>query len=237
MRATDSDRGGAGRKLLIALLVIVVILIALDRVGDAVAERYAADTIQSSQGLPKRPSVNITGFPFLTQLAAGDFGKIVLADDDVPIGSGSVDLRLSNITVTLHEVRVARNLSSVHAEVADAVATMNYADLGRALGNVHIHYAGRGRIVAADSIDVLGQHISGSISATPRLTNGALTFGAARVNNLGSIAAAAAATLQKIFDIQLPLNGVPFGVRVQSLHADKSGLHLGLVGRNLSYSR
>lgn len=238
MRANERDRGGAGRKLLIAVLVIVVVLVALDRIGDAVAQRYAADTIQSSQHLPKRPSVDITGFPFLTQLAAGNFDEIVLSDDDVPVGSGSVDVRLSTVRVTLHGVHVARDLSSVHADVADAVATMTYADLGRALGHgVQVRYARRGRIVASTSVQALGQSYRGSISATPQLDGNALTFGATRVNDVGTVAAAAATALRHVLAVRLPLDGIPFDIRVQSLRADRSGLHLALVGRNLSYSR
>jgi hypothetical protein len=238
MRATERDRGGAGRKLLIALLVIVVVLVAADRISNVVAQRYAADTIQSSQHLPKRPSVDITGFPFLTQLAAGRFDEVVLSDDHVPVGSGAPNVRLSSVRVTLHTVRVARDLSWVRADVADAVATMTYADLGRALGHgVQVRYARHGRIVASTAVQVLGQSFHGSISAAPTLTGDVLTFGATRVNGVGTVAAAVATALQNLLAVRLPLGGIPFDIRVQSLHADRSGLHLALVGRNLSYSR
>jgi hypothetical protein len=235
--SAGSQRGGVGRGLLIFLVVLVAVLVALDRVGDAVAERFAADTIQSNQHLAKRPDVNITGFPFLTQLAAGNFDKIIVTADDVSIGSGSTDLQLSTIQITLHHVHVARDLSSVHADTADAVATMTYAELGRTLGDARIRYDGGGRITAAKSIDIFGQRVSGAISARPQLENDTLSFGEVRINGVNQLIAQAGGLLAKAFDIRLPLSGIPFDVRVRSLNADQAGLHLTLVGRNLSYSR
>jgi hypothetical protein len=233
---TTWDRGRAGRRLLIVLVVIVALLVALDRIGDVVAERFAADTIQSNQHLPKRPDVNITGFPFLTQLATGNFAEVIVTDDNVPIG-GNPNLELSTIQVTLHHVHVARDLSSVHAATADAVATMSFAQLGRALGGVHITYDGGGRITASKSIDVLGHRFSGAISARPQISNDTLSFGQTQISNLNQLISEAVTLLQRVFAVHLPLSGIPFDVRVRSLHVDRAGLHLALVGRNLSYSR
>jgi hypothetical protein len=219
------------------LVVIVALLVALDRIGDVVAERFAADTIQSNQHLPHRPDVDITGFPFLSQLATGDFDEVIVSDNEVPIGGNSVGLKLSTIRITLHNVHVARDLSSVRAHRAVAVATMNYADLGRALGGVRIRYVGHGRIRAAKSITVAGHTLSGAISARPSLAGDAVTFGQTRIDQAGELIAAAAGILDKIFNVRLPLGGIPFDVRVRSVHADKAGLQLTLAGRNLSYSK
>jgi hypothetical protein len=233
----EREEGRAARRLLIVVVVIVALLVALDRIGDVVAERLAADTIQSNQHLPNRPDVNITGFPFLSQLATGDFDKVIVTGTDVPIRGGSVHLHLSTIQVTLHQLHIARDLSSVRAKVADAVATMSYAELGRALGGVRLRYAGNDRIVASKSISIGGHTISGSVSARVRVANDTLTFGQTRVSHVNGLIAQAIALLQKVFAVHLPLGGIPFEVQVRSLHVDKTGLHLALVGRNLSYSR
>lgn len=231
-----SDHGRAGRRLLIALVVLVALLVAADRGGDWLAERAAADTIQSAQNLPQRPSVDITGFPFLTQLAAGDFSKIIITDQDVPVGGSGVQLHVSSVRVVLHDVSVARNFSSAHARAAQATATVDYADLSALLG-AQVHYDSSGRITATKTISFAGQSLHGSISAKPRITNGVLSFADAQINNLGSLGRAVADLLTKVFDVQLPFNGLPFHVRVRSLHADASGLHLALTGADLTYSR
>jgi hypothetical protein len=237
VRCTERDEGRAARRLLIVVVVIVGLLVALDRIGNVVAERLAADTIQSNQHLPNRPDVNITGFPFLSQLATGDFDKVIVSDSNVPIRGGSLHLQLSSIQITLHQLHIARDLSSVHAKVADAVATMSYAELGRALGGVRIRYAGNDRITASKSISIGGQRISGNVSARVRVANDTLTFGQTRVSHVNNLVAQAVAVLQQVFAVHLPLRGIPFEVKVRSLQVDKAGLHLALVGRNLAYSR
>jgi hypothetical protein len=234
MSAKRSDRGGVARALLITVAVLVLLLVAADRIGDAVAERYAADTIQSSQHLPNRPGVDITGFPFLTQLATGNFDDIIVSDNELPLGSAAV--KLSTIRISLHHVHVARDLSSVHADTADAVATMSYADLGRALGGVRVRYIGEGRIAASKSITIAGHTVRGGVSASPRLLGTALAFGSDRFSGLGPLIQQAAPILRKIFDLRIPLDAIPFDITVRSLDAGPNGLEMALVGHNLTYS-
>jgi Flp pilus assembly protein protease CpaA len=55
------------RKLLIGLIALAVLLVAADRISVAVAENQISDRLISAYGLPHKPGVTITGFPFLTQ--------------------------------------------------------------------------------------------------------------------------------------------------------------------------
>ena len=79
----------AGRRrwpivLLVLLLVLVGLFVAADRIALGLAEDKAATALQSSQNLPQKPDVSVEGFPFLTQLLAGNFGEVVVTADDVP---------------------------------------------------------------------------------------------------------------------------------------------------------
>ena len=57
----------AGRKALIWIIAVVVVLVGLDFGAKAFAESEAASQIQK-QGFPKKPDVSIAGFPFLTHV-------------------------------------------------------------------------------------------------------------------------------------------------------------------------
>jgi hypothetical protein len=59
------------KKLLVALVVLALLALGLDRGGVYVAERVAGSSLQDSQGLSERPDVDIAGFPFLDQLVSG----------------------------------------------------------------------------------------------------------------------------------------------------------------------
>ena len=74
-----------GRRWLIALIVLILVLVAIDFGAKAFAENAIATKIDSS-GLGTKPSVDIEGFPFLTQVASRDLSQI--------------DINASNFTVS-----------------------------------------------------------------------------------------------------------------------------------------
>ena len=196
------------KKLLITLGVILVLLVIVDRSGDAVAQNTAASKLQSSQGLETKPDVDITGFPFLTQAVDRSFEKIVVTADEVPLAGGDL-LQLTRLRVVLHDVSVSSDLESIRSPRADAEATIGYGDLSEALG-VKVTYAGDGRIEAAGVV----------LPVAPSLVGDSLNFGPAAS---GVIAKA------------LSLSGIPFDVNVNKLSVKRDGLHLSLTGRDLSY--
>src|ERR1051326_5967185 len=99
------------RKLLIGgavLAVLAVLLVAADRILVAVAENQISDRLTSAYGLPDKPGVSITGFPFLTQVAAGDYHQIDVSASQVPANG-----------TTLHDLNV--RLTGVHATVSQVL--------------------------------------------------------------------------------------------------------------------
>src|SRR5258707_14126356 len=96
------------RKLLIAGIVIVVVMVGADRVAAVVADRQIASRVQASYHLPSKPSVSVQGFPFLTQVAAGSYHEIDLS-------TGQLDS--SGVQVN----DLVAHLMGVHAPVRDLV--------------------------------------------------------------------------------------------------------------------
>lgn len=89
-----------GRRGLIALLVVVVVLVGLfvvaDRVAVNLAEKRIADqaaTEMSKRGITsdKKPQVNIAGFPFLTQVLGGLYQKVTINVDHPHNGQVTLD--------------------------------------------------------------------------------------------------------------------------------------------------
>ena len=227
--------GRAARRILIVAVLLVGLLVVADRVGLYIAERSAGSTIQSSQGLRDRPDVDIAGLPFLTQLAAGEFDEITVTATDVPLGSDARALQISRVRVVLHTITVARDFSRVHAADATATARITFAELGQAL-DVDLSYAGNGRIRASKTVTVAGTSIKGAMTTQPRLVNGALGFARTAVDGGGPLIDALASTLGQVFDVSLPLQGIPFKIRVRALQVDAQGVLVTLTGSNLTYS-
>jgi hypothetical protein len=226
----------AARWIGIALAALLILLIGADRVGVYVAERAAADTLKSSQHLDSAPKVSIGGFPFLTQLVSGTYDRITITADDVPVrGRGRV-LTLSRLKVVLHQLSVSRNFRTFSAQTATADASITYQDLATVLG-VRLDYAGNGRIRATRTVTAAGRTVHATVTARPRLVHGALTFTEIAVPGLGPLSESAVASLRRIFQVTVPLQDVPFGVRVDSLEATPDGVAIGLSGRDVTYVR
>jgi len=223
------------RRLLIAAAVLLVLLLVADRGGNYIAESVAAGKLKQSEQLSSRPNVDIAGFPFLTQLASGDFDEITVDAKDVTVGQGSRALDITRLHVVLHGVHVSSGFSRFRADRASATAHVDYAALSRALG-VNVTYVGSGRVQAQASVTVLGRTVSGSITARPEVHGTALGFGVAQVQG-GAVAAEAARALQRVFAVEIPLGDIPFQVRIDSLTATPNGLELKLSGRDLTYVR
>ncbi|MEP7019065.1 MAG: DUF2993 domain-containing protein [Pseudonocardiales bacterium] len=228
-----------------ALVVLVALLVAADFIAKFVAERAAGKTIQVAQGLEHAPSVSVSGFPFLTQLIAGHFGQVTLVASDLIVGAQGRTVRIARVQAVLHGVDVARDLSSVRADTADATATLAYPDLSATLG-VTLRYGGPsqdgvGRVTARKSLTVAGQQVSGSVSAEVKIDGGALRF----VSPTLSIDGAGSATVPQpvidsfssLFGDPLALSHLPFGLTVRSVTADRQGVHITLAGTDLVFDR
>lgn len=226
----------AVRVIVIVTVSVVALLVVLDRVGRYVAERIAGDTIQTSQNLNSRPNVDIAGFPFLNQFATGKYDKVTITADDVPVGQTARRLVLSRVRVVLHSLTVSRDFQNLHAARADATATITYDELGNTLG-VQLGYAGDGRVRASKTVTVAGVSVAAAVTARPHVADGALSFADPAIDQPGVLGTAAAAALRQLFDVRIPLNGVRFGVRVRSLHAEPNGVTVALTGRDLAYSQ
>lgn len=89
----------------IALAVVVVVILAVLGIGDQVARSYAenriAQQIQTS-GLNAKPSVDIEGWPFLTQVAAHDIGTIDISADNVTADSGKLPFSFTAKATGVH---------------------------------------------------------------------------------------------------------------------------------------
>jgi hypothetical protein len=222
----------AWRNLGIVLVVLIGLLVAADRVGVVIAERVAGNTIKSSQDLPSRPDVDVAGFPFLTQFATGKYDKVTVTAHNVPITR--TKLRLSRVRVVLHKLSLSRDFSSVFAKTADATALVGYDNLSQALGAT-VGYDRSGRVRITKRITIEGASATATLHTRPQFVNGALGFTATTVDDAGSLGQAVIDAMDRLVHLTIPLGGIPFKIRVQSLHVDASGLVINLVGHDVSY--
>ncbi len=218
------------KKLGIGLLVLLVLAIGADRVADVAAQQLVADSLEDSQRLDDSPDVNITGFPFLTQLAAGSFERVDVSLDAVPIGA------LTFTTLNLQFEDVSRDGGTVRAARGRGEGIISFDDLGELLGGAELSYVDGETVAVTVAVPVGDTSVEATGTVSPTLANRALDLSAIALDSGLEITGAAASAIDEIFGLDLTLSGIPFSVDVESLSVQRDGIHLALRGQDLSYS-
>ncbi|WP_158604396.1 LmeA family phospholipid-binding protein [Nocardioides mangrovicus] len=221
------------RKLLVAVVVLLVLVAAADRVAVFAADHVVASRIRTTQQLTSDPTVDIRGFPFLTQFASGRYAHVTATASEVPVAE--TGLKLSRLDLSFRDVTASRDFRTFTARAGRATAVISYTDLGAALG-VTLGYAGDGRIRVTKTFTVGGATLKPSATVTPRLSGEVLTFADATINGVGELPAAVQAVLRQAFGKRLDLSGLPFDVRVKRLAVSDAGITLTLSGTGLRYT-
>lgn len=221
--------------LLGIVLVLAALFVAADRIALHIAENKAADTLQSSQQLNTKPDVSVSGFPFLTQLAAGEFDEVTISANRLEVGNNTV--QIASLVVHLHHVTVPSDYSQVRARTAQADARIGYDELSRVLGTP-ITDAGGGRLSAKPTVTIGGHTFSGTVSAIPRASSSGIRFVDSKVS-VGdvSLPAFAVHALADVFSKTISLAGLPFSVQVDGASVASDGVDVQLTGHDLVYSR
>ena len=218
-----------GRGLVIALVVLIGLLVAADFGAKAYAESAIASKIDSS-GLGVKPSVNIEGFPFLTQVAARDLKQI--------------DINASNFTVNQVVIR------SLHATATGVRpnASFNGATINQINGTVVVSFTTitnlvpvPGLTVTADPADgpdaiTLSSSLGGATGKIEQTSPSQITV---QVGNLTGLAGLASllggSTLASSYTIDIPK--LPAGLVVRSVTVSSQGIVATASAQNTTLSQ
>ncbi|MFD0853313.1 DUF2993 domain-containing protein, partial [Actinomadura adrarensis] len=120
------------RKALVVLLILMIGgVVAADRIGVRIAENQIADQVATQYDLPRRPDVDIHGFPFLTQALGGEYEQVDASIGDwTQEGVTLTDVRLEMRTIgaPLSDI-TSGNVNNVTVRTATASAVVPYQTL------------------------------------------------------------------------------------------------------------
>jgi LmeA-like phospholipid-binding len=226
------------RKLLTGLIAVLVLLVAADRISVAVAENQISDRLTSAYGLPHKPGVTITGFPFLTQVAAGDYHQIDVSASQVPAGGATLHdlkVRLTGVHATVSQV-LGNGSSMVTADHAVGSAIVGFATVDRRLpGGFRLHPDGK-NLSMSGRLSYHGAHIP--VSATVALgvsgTGISVTPVRVRVPGLPGLPVSAYSSGLRVV---VPLATLPLHLHLTSVHVTADGLRIGASARYVQFAR
>jgi LmeA-like phospholipid-binding len=206
------------RKLLIAVVVLVLLGAAADFVAARVFEDRVTEELQREYDLGRRPVVQVRDFPFLPHLATGRFSAIDVAATD----ASAKGINAAQLQLTLHGVRVPREVllgepGRITVDRADGTIELTEAEVNRLLAD---RLQGGSLAITEDGARVRVEvPLLGEALVTGRLgaRDGAVSFTPEeiRLGGRGPLQPALEDQLSSQFSFQVPLPELPAGVRLE----------------------
>ncbi|MGH3404503.1 MAG: LmeA family phospholipid-binding protein [Streptosporangiaceae bacterium] len=231
---TTRRRGGCLRTFVIALIALIVLLVAGDFVAKAFAESEIAAQIKS-HGFPKKPSVSIAGFPFLTQVIGRDIHKVTISSKNIP--EGPVDI--SSINAVMNGIHLNGGFSSGTVDTLAGSVLVTFPSLAHTLnsrlGPLGSLLSSSGLTLSAAGPDEVKASLNllvASGSATWRVTRLSGQDLQVRLVNSSGVPASALSSLQTI---NIPIPKLPLGVKIDSVRITGQGVVGHISGRNLAF--
>jgi len=115
---------------LFSLLVLLILLVIGDRVAVAIAESQIASQISQADA-QIHPSVDIKGFPFLTQVISRNLQEIDISAKDIPAGSSGVSI--SSVSAQAKGVHINSSFNGGEVDSIVGSAFVSFSSVGGAL--------------------------------------------------------------------------------------------------------
>ena len=211
--------------------MLAIVLVIANFVGQAIAENDMANQF-TANGFPVKPSVDIEGFPFLTQVVQKDFKKVVISASDIP--AGPVTISSLNATITGMHLN-----SSWNGATIDHLTATAFVSLSSLTGGISSELGDAASLTAvpdgANKLKVtgtvLGLSASGEVvikqTGPQQITIELPTSGGLVGTLIGSAPS---------FPINLPA-GVPPSLRITGLTLNGQGLTLSAAATNATFSK
>ncbi|MEU3615127.1 DUF2993 domain-containing protein [Streptomyces sp. NPDC006872] len=224
------------RRRVIAAVSLAVLLIGggvvVDRVAAARAESRTAEAFQEGMGTVERPSVHVSGFPVLTQLADGTLRHVDLTAHDIPADGSTRPLPVTKLTVGLDDLNTSGSADEAHARSVEATAFLSYEDVSAALGVEVSQGDEPGRINATATLPLVGDvTVSAALSAA---SGNRIAFEGVRAVQ-GELIPPLKALLDKALDEPVPLRNMPEGLGLKSVTTTGDGIDAVFVGHSVTF--
>jgi hypothetical protein len=222
--------------LVTGLIVVVVLLVGLDFAARAVAESVMAKKIQQ-QGLTNKPSVDIGGFPFLTQVASKDFHQVSISDTNQvagPVTITSFSAQASSIKLNSFAFS-SGTIGSLHGTALISFASLGntlaqkVGPLGSLLNGAGLDLSAAGPDEVKASLNLLV--VSGT--ATWRVTR--LSGDRLNIRLVNNSSGLPSSLLGSIQDITLQIPKLPLGLTIDSFTVTSAGVVGKISGQNVPF--
>lgn len=221
------------KALLIVVLVLLGLAVAADRVAAHVAEGQVANQIAQKGGLHGKPTVQIGGFPFLTQALAGNYRDvhIALTADELgqPAGTAA-DVHLRGVKVPLSSV-ISRSVSEVPVDRIDGTATLSYPLLAAQIGPDTTLSKEGDQLRITRTVDLLGQRVKLTAAGQVTLKGNDLVVDVQKASAAGvTLPSSVVDRASNMLDLRYTVPALPFGLQLTTVTPEDDGVRVTVQG-------
>jgi hypothetical protein len=221
--------------LLITLVVLVGLLAVADRVAVGIAEKRVAEQIRDRGDLHGTPTVDIAGFPFLTQAVRGRYDdvRIQLTAEELGQPAGTrADVSLHGVRVPLSSV-LSGSVSRIPVDRIDGTATVSYALLSAQLGgDTTVRPEGDG-VRITKTVHIAGFTLPLTASGTVTLKGNQLLVDVQRASGVGvTVPSFLVDRVSDLLDLSYRIPALPFGLALTGVRPAADGVHLTVAATN-----
>jgi DUF2993 family protein len=218
----------ARRRIVIAVVVVLAILalaVGADRAAAAYAENRIASQIQS-YGFPRKPSVTVDGFPFLTQVISRHLDGVDISSNGLPAGPVTADVKAHASGIVLRAGYQGGTIA--HVTGTALVAFSSIAKLASSAGapGMKISADGADKVKLTVDLPVVTATAIARVKKTgkDKFKIHIVSAGGIPLSLLGSI---------RTLTIRIP--ALPLGLTIQSVRVTADGVALLVTGSNISF--
>jgi hypothetical protein len=215
------------RALLITIVVLLGLAVAADRIAVTVAQNRVGAELARQGGLAGSPTVEITGFPFLTQAVEGTYQdvRISLTADELRQPAGTrADVSLQGVHVPLSSV-LSGSVSSVPVDRIDGTATLSYALLSAQLGgDTTLRREGDGLRITK-TVDIAGTTLPLTAAGTVTLDGNDLVVSVQQASGAGvDIPSFIVEEASSLLSFRYTIPALPFGLQLTAIRPADDGV-------------
>ncbi|WP_166354675.1 LmeA family phospholipid-binding protein [Phytoactinopolyspora limicola] len=237
------------RRILIVLVVVGALLAVADRVASWVGGRVVADQVAAELARNEvrsgHPDVSIGGFPFLTQVAAGEYREVTVQLRDVGTGEARLpEVELTATGVTASMSTLLDRSGAIHADRVEGAGLIDYQSVANSTGldGLELAAAGGDAVAVRLPVEVVGTTVTLTGSATVSVDGNTLQMrvGELAAEGLAELPAQAREQVDQItraLSVDVPLPVLPYGLRVTTARPSDAGFEVLVAADDVMLSR